>query len=394
MDNGMRFKKKKRTTLYAGIVTAVVLIAALAGLRYLQAEKDAAQNKETETQQTEHTILMYKTSDGVIEFDAAWMKTDSDTETVLSVEENTLVTMLVTPEDGKLLESVDVVDYQFNKIDSFLRDAENGATRVNFVMPDMDIIMNCNFQNEETESEAETERETGTEPETETEGMPYGLTLRGLTPDIITSYNGQFDDQYFLQQLGDALHMDSARSDYRDVTDVTISQEPYEGEQEADKIYHYIYFNNDAERKVLSTYYLKDNAYVFTEPEEPETETETQATGTGSTVAGNTQTSGTPSYGGTAAGNSQTTETTSFDVLQVSTVFLAFTGDESGERFYQELFDYVLEKKAGGNIVGTFGTYSISPEDEKAEFMVTLNVGGTIQGSFDKKKNVFEFSGL
>lgn len=59
----------------------------------------------------------------------------------------------------------------------------------------------------------------------------------GLDADIITSYNGMFEEEKFLQQLGDALHMDSARSEYRSVTDVTFSTERYAGEADANKIF-------------------------------------------------------------------------------------------------------------------------------------------------------------
>ena len=38
--------------------------------------------------------------------------------------------------------------------------------------------------------------------ESETEGLPYGLTLHGVTADVITAYNGLFDDRKFLQALG------------------------------------------------------------------------------------------------------------------------------------------------------------------------------------------------
>ena len=103
-------------------------------------------------------------------------------------------------------------------------------------MPPADIMINFNFDEEappETEAEIP-EMELETEPQSE--GPPYGLTLHGLTADIITSYNGEFDDTWFLQQLGDALHIDMESSAYHNVTDVTFSKEDYAGDKDADAV--------------------------------------------------------------------------------------------------------------------------------------------------------------
>ena len=45
---------------------------------------------------------------------------------------------------------------------------------------------------------------------------------------------------------------------------MTFSRDPYEGEAEVDKVFHYIYFGEDPEWKMLATYYMKDHSYVFT----------------------------------------------------------------------------------------------------------------------------------
>ena len=97
------------------------------------------------------------------------------------------------------------------------------------------------------------------------ETNPYNLTIHGLPASILQSYSGQFDDQKFLQQLGDQLHISSAMSEYQGVTDVTFSEEKYKGEQDEDQVYHYIYFNNDPRWEALAVYYPKEKKYLFTE---------------------------------------------------------------------------------------------------------------------------------
>ena len=48
------------------------------------------------------------------------------------------------------------------------------------------------------------------------------------------------------------------------MTDVTFSTERYAGEADANKIFHYIYFNDDPEWKVLAVYDVQQDAYTFT----------------------------------------------------------------------------------------------------------------------------------
>ena len=186
-------------------------------------------------------------------------------------------------------------------------------------------------------------------------------------------------------------------SAYHNVTDVTFSKEDYTGDKDADKVYHYIYFNDDPDWKLLSTYYMKDNAYVFTLVAEEQPESETNAssdggvTGTGAAGTGN----GTVTYSAPASGSggsSSETIETSFDILSVSTNLVAFCGGK--EDFYQACFDYVIESGKTGVIVGTMSGYEIDPEAKKADFKISLNTGGTITGTYDKGTDKFSFSGL
>ena len=175
----------------------------------------------------------------------------------------------------------------------------------------------------------------------------------------------------------------------------------------ADKVYYYVYFNGDENWRVLSTYYMDEDSYVFTEIE-PETETaaaETQAPsanqgGTSGQASANQGTSGTgttstttTTTGGTAgSAGTTTTTTTSFDILSVSTVFLAYVGDQ--DAFYQAAFDYVLGQGLTGEITGTMSDYSIDPDAQTAEIRISLNTGGTITGTYDKGSNTYRFTGL
>lgn len=419
------YKKKNRLPVILAVVSVGLVILILVLANRLAGEKDPVRETEgmTETEselQTElarHEVIVYPGGAASIEYDAGDLKQNNSTDIRLEIRTEELVTLLVTPDEGKVLEGVDIVDFDFNPI-KFMQGATGEKIRINFLMPDKDVIVNFHFADiVAAEKERTAAPQTETEPETETEPAieetPYGLTLHGLTADIITSYNGQFDDQAFLQELGDALHIDSARSEYRDVTDVTFSAERYAGAPADDKVYHYVYFNNDPERKVLSTYYLQDHAYLFTEVA-PETEaaaapadmqgnTAGTASGANGMSGGGHAYSGNSSYGFSSGGYTGTTgntggamrevtTTTTFDILQVSTTFLAYVGGE--ESFYQGAFDYILSKGLTGEIVGTMGEYEIDPEQETASFKVVLNTGGSITGTYKKKDNTFDFSGL
>lgn len=388
-------KKKKNTPIVLAVVVGILALTGVLGIRaYVNMNKNQPKTEsESETEIPKHDVLIYKTSSASIEFEKKWMTEDGEEETHLSIRKGTYVTMLVKPKARQILTSVDIVDVKnhFTQVESIIRRTSSGAFRVIFTMPDNDIMMNFNF---DEEAFPETEQEPiMPESETQTEGSPYGLTLHGLTADIITSYNGEFDDTFFLQQLGDALRMDSKSSEYRNVTDVTFSQDEYKGDKDSDKVYHYIYFNDDPDWKLLSTYYMKDNSYVFTEVAEEETkeseEISPAAAGSSryqSSYGGNT-------YGGSSysKGVSSTVET-SFDILAVSTNLIKFCGDK--DSFYQAAFDYILSRGNTGVIVGTMSGYEIDPEKQTAEFRITLNIGGTIAGTYDKEKDKYSFSGL
>ena len=400
------YRKKDKKVM---VIAAAVVIAFIAAIYILPGVFGSFGKKKEvqETEPTEYEVLIHKTDAGKIDIRKSLLKSDGEEETKLSVKPGTLVSLNLTPKANKALVSVHVVDAKDfnNEIATIVSETKDNTYTIDFSMPEADVVMTFQFETLETEKQepentlVPPQTETETEKETEAAGNPYGLTVHGITADIIVSYNGLFDDRDFCQQLGDALHLDSPRSEYYGVTDVTFSQETYKGERDSDKVYYYIYFGEDPENKMLSTYYLKDKSYVFTKyaPLEPETEgadnsgsgDETGNTGNSSgsfTVSGST---------GTAGGYSSTpgkTTTTSFDILQVSKVFLDYTGDQ--ERFYSKAFDYVLSKGLTGSITGTMKEYSIDAEKKKAVITITLNTGGSFKATYDKAKDEFSFSGL
>ncbi|MCC8051569.1 MAG: hypothetical protein LIP10_13100 [Clostridiales bacterium] len=422
------YKKKSKAPMIITAAAVVVLIVALIlfqtffsgnkGQQETETESETVAETETETEAVKYNITLYKNGSGTIEFDAGWLVEDTDTQSTLSVEENILVSMLITPTEGKALESVDVLDYDMQTVTSVVRSVDStedagGQMRLSFVMPSRDVFINFNFVSTDYAAAMDTDAETGTE-----ETSPYGLTLYGLTDEILESYNGQFDESRFLQSLGTALNIGSDYSEYKDVTEVYFKNGEETESDDADKVIHTIYFNADEDWAVLSTYFILEDAYVFSEiaaETEMETdaaaeenfsiETETTASaaadsGTGSvagetSVSDSTTSSGSTSSSGVSSSESSsgtTSTTTSFDILSISTVFLKFVGDE--DAFYQAAFNYVLGKGYTGAITGTMSSYEIDPDAQTATINILMSTGGTLIGTYNKTSNTYSFSGL
>ena len=386
------YKKKSYIPIIVTSLAAVVLIAGFFLVTKMTGKPRENPETEISTEAGEelpkHQILIHKTNAGTLEFEQKWLKSDSDTKTMLEVEEDTLVSMRVKPMGGKYLENVNIYDAKRvdSTISSVITKLDGGDYNIDFTMPQTDIVMTFQFNNVEVSTSTPEPEE---ESELETEGTPYGLKLHGVTADVITSFNGQFEDKDFLQQLGSALHVDSVRSSYHKVTDVTFSTEEYKEVKDSDKVYYYIYFNDDPNWKVLATYYLNEHTYVFTEPavEEPETEA-------APSQAPVSQTSSNAPAANNASPASTTTVVASLDIMAVSSNFLDFTGG-SESKFYDEIFDYIVEKKGQkGKLVGTMESYKINPEKQTATIQITLNTGVTVKATYKKEKNTFSFSGI
>ena len=387
------YKKKDRKALYITIAVILAVITLLIVLGIINRNRRRNVPEDTTNITASHEILIYKAVGGNIEFDENYLVEENDSEVHLKAKEDEMITMLVTPLAGRTFSDLKINDASnITREENYLvNDAAGNSKRINFVMPHTDIIMNFSFSRiEQTEKQTEPVQE-----ETQEEEPPYGLRLHGLTAEIIASYSGMFDDRIFLQALGDDLRIDAPDSEYSNVRDVTFSEEPYEGEEESDKVFHYVYFNHDKEWKVLAAYYKRENAFVFTKPSEEtqvQTEPQTQAQTTSAAGSGSPgSSSGYGSYGSYGSANA-VTEETSFDIMQVSTVFLKYVGGE--EPFYGKTFEYILSKGLTGQVVGTMSSYSIDPEKKTAQFRITLSSGGAIEGTYDKAKNSFRFSGL
>ena len=391
-------RRNKKMYILMGVVIFLTVVAV--ALLYI-----SGRGKVTEPAPVKYEVRLYKTGEADISFPESYLQSDSEDEAVLDVVPDTMVELIVSPKEGKELESVSVMDHQFNSINTQRSRTAAEDERVLFPMPEKDVLVSFRFRDLETEKAAETRTgqeqesqepetsESETQPQTEKQ-LPYGLRLHGLDADIITSYNGMFEEEKFLQQLGDALHMDSARSEYRSVTDVTFSTERYAGEADANKIFHYIYFNDDPEWKVLATYDVQQDAYSFTE-EKPEAQITAGGSPQGTTQG--TQAGGAasaPSSYLPSGGSSQPVQqvTISLDLLSVSTAFLDYVGGE--EVFYQKAFDYVVQSGLTGAITGTMNNYEIDANAGKANIQITLSTGQTFTATYNKKKNSFQFSGL
>ena len=398
---------KKKSKLPA-VITGVFMVMVFAILIFLNVKKH--QNdipiEEPETEAVSHEVTLYKSSDAGFAFNQEYLKEDAGTATILSIPEDTFVTILVSPKDGKEFKDLDMQDTNLSRINYSVLDTETTEKRINFVMPKADVIMNFSFSDQMLSySETETEETEGTDG--------YDITLHGVTSEILVSYNGLFDDKEFIRQFGDSLHVDSARSSYSDVTDITFEKGAYDGEQDSDKVYHYIYLNEDMERELLATFFVKEKRYVFSELPETEKERENErenetdspeaaggasgygASGNGSTGGSSTITTGSAgsSSGSTGASGVETrTVTTSFDILKVSQNLLDYCGGK--DKFYDKAFEYVLSKKLTGEIVGTMSSHKIDVEKEEATFEIKLNTGKTIKGTYNKKEKAYSYKGL
>ncbi len=388
------------------IVTVVSMTALIIFLIVMSAIRNPSGRGEV-VEDEGYEILLYKSTGGSIEFDRELLKEERSQEILLSAKADQMVTFLIDPAEGKTFNGLTINDSSdINRQISYLvNEAQDDKKRINFVMPDTNVIINLSFDKDEQPAPEEKPVEELAEAETEgsllpfEQESPYGLTLHGLTAPILASYGGEFDDVQFLKSLGDQLLLSSPKSPYRYVTDVTFSEEEYEGEKEDGKVYHLIYFNEDPTWKALATYFTSDKAYVFSEvTDEAEAESEDNgaaangSNGQNSAGSAGSVSSSSGGNAGTVMQTPGTTTTTSFDIMEVSTVFLGFVGGE--ENFYEQTFQYVLLKGLTGQIVGTMSGYELKPEKDKASFSIALSTGGTIKGTYDKAKDTFSYSGL
>ena len=407
----MPYKKKRDNKplilVIALIAAAIAVLVGMPIVQNMQRNRNVPQvetQPETimETEIPKYSATLYKSSAADLSFEKKYLESDNDNSSVLRIPADDMVMLMLSPKKGWNFEAVQVMNHDMQDVQAVTTPNTDGTYRINFVMPASDVIINFSFSEiPETEKQTEpvtepqTQPETESESESETEGSPYGLKLHNLTADIISSYNGQFDDTSFLQQLGDALHPDDASSQYYGVSDVYFSPDAYTGEKENDKVYYYIYFNEDPSWKLLSTYYLQEGTYTFTQPPqetEPQTAEQPQTTAPLTTAA---VPAGTTSAAPVTTQPTQPiTEliTTSLDITSVSTNFLDYVGGQ--DTFYDEIFDYVCDEGVVGEMTGTMNTFSIDQTAQTAKAEFSMSDGSTIKVTYDKSSGTFEFSGL
>ena len=392
------YRKKDKKVM---VIAAAVVILFIAAIYILpNYKKIFSPAPERETEEITYEVLIHKTSAGRIDVKKSLLKSDSENETTLKASPGELISLNVTPRKNKELLSVLVADAKDfnNQYSTIINETKENTYTVDFSMPDRDVVMTFQFETLETDppqTEKKEVKESETQKESETEnGNPYNLTLHGITADLITSFNGLFDDRDFCRQLGDSLHLNSPRSEYYGVTDVTFMRDPYEGEKDSDKVYTYIYFGEDPEWRMLSTYYLKDRSYVFTKYVKPEAnESETASPDGMENIQVSDSAYSYPSSGSSGVSPAPSaTSTVSFDILQISKVFLDYTGDADG--FYQKAFEYVLSKGYTGSITGTMSSYDIDPEKKTAEITIKLSNGKCFKARYSRESKSFSFSGL
>ena len=406
----MPYKKKRDNKpliiVIALIAAAVAVLVAMPIIQNVQRSRNTPMSEtqpETvmETEIPKYTATLYKSSAAELSFEKKYLDSDSDNSSILKIPADDMVMIMLSPKKGWNFEGVQVMNHEMQDVQAVTTPNTDGTYRINFVMPPSDVIINFSFSEipqteKQTEpvTEPQTQPETESESESETEGSPYGLKLHNLTADIISSYNGQFDDTSFLQQLGDSLHPDDSSSQYYGVTDVYFSPDAYTGEKENDKVYYYIYFNEDPSWKLLSTYYLQEGTYTFTQPPQ-ETEPQSEAPQTNAPLTTASAPATTPAAQPVQTQPTQpVTEliTTSLDITSVSTNFLDYVGGQ--DTFYDEIFDYVCEEGVEGAMTGTMATFNIDQASQTATAEFSMSDGSTISVSYDKASGTFNFSGL
>ena len=172
-------RRNKKMYILMGVVIFLTVVAV--ALLYI-----SGRGKVTEPAPVKYEVRLYKTGEADISFPESYLQSDSEDEAVLDVVPDTMVELIVSPKEGKELESVSVMDHQFNSINTQRSRTAAEDERVLFPMPEKDVLVSFRFRDLETEKAAETrtgqgpetqESETSeseTQPQTEKQ-LPYGL---------------------------------------------------------------------------------------------------------------------------------------------------------------------------------------------------------------------------
>ena len=116
----------------------------------------SGRGKVTEPAPVKYEVRLYKTGEADISFPESYLQSDSEDEAVLDVVPDTMVELIVSPKEGKELESVSVMDHQFNSINTQRSRTAAEDERVLFPMPEKDVLVSFRFRDLETEKAVET----------------------------------------------------------------------------------------------------------------------------------------------------------------------------------------------------------------------------------------------
>ena len=223
------YKKKNRMPVIVTGAAVGALILVLLLLSLFTKKKPEEPVEET----AKHEVLIYKATGGSLEFPESYLESENDTEVRLSVEEDAMVTFIAKPQAGKIFGGLTInMAKDINQEISYLvNDVKGEDKRINFVMPQGDVLVNMKFV---TEEEAQEQTPPADEPE-ETEAVsektqeaPYGLTLHGLTGEILAcvTYPG-YDNNRLSNSMDvayyNSLAQDQSRPFYNKATQQTTA---------------------------------------------------------------------------------------------------------------------------------------------------------------------------
>lgn len=382
MRNNTYYKKQKQ--MIVGIIAAVALVVILiCGGFYLKADK-----KQEPEEEPTYIVTVYKSLDGLItSADPDMVQSEDTSKLLLEAHAQDKVILNVLMDAGKAYAGAEVLDDTVTSLVVSEQAKSSTEEEISFTMPESNVTVSVNYQ-------ALPEPTPTPEPTPIPESKRYNISVGGVTDEILKDYDGAYDETKLVNEFGNYFGMSNPDSKYYSTYRITFTAEP--ATSTGTYVGHYVYLNDDTTWRVLTEYNTVSQSYSFTDEKVEPTATPTpEPSPTPTSTPTTTSTGGTTGYTGGAAGYSipqyQTVET-SFDVNNVSTVFLQFVGSESG--FYDAIAEYVFSSGLTGQVVGTFGSYEIDPETDTARFTVSLSTGGSIDGSFSKEASQYTFSGL
>ena len=122
-------RRNKKMYILMGVVIFLTVVAV--ALLYI-----SGRGKVTEPAPVKYEVRLYKTGEADISFPESYLQSDSEDEAVLDVVPDTMVELIVSPKEGKELESVSVMDHQFNSINTQRSRTAAEDERVLFPMPE------------------------------------------------------------------------------------------------------------------------------------------------------------------------------------------------------------------------------------------------------------------